>query len=109
MELLIRLIEWLVHTLLNESQRQQSTTPPEPSPSMPPSVRTQVEQRAQTSVAALSQRGQRPAQPLVTSAKAATRDPLYDDRGWRSAVTALAIAALLVMVLLWAVYIAGLK
>ncbi len=105
MELLIRLIEWLIHTLVNENERRRSAAPPEPSPSMPPSVRAQVQQRAQTSVAALAQRAQRPTQPLVTSTKAASQDPLYDDRGWRSAITTLAVAVLLVMVLLWAVYV----
>ncbi len=103
MDLLIRLIEWLVRSLLNENDRTQSATPPEPSPSMPSSLRAQVQQRAQTGTAALQQQR---SQPLVTSTKAATRDPLYDDGSWRRVVTALAVAALLILVLLWAVYVA---
>ncbi len=98
MDFLFRLIEFLVHAALDQNKR---TNAPPSAPPPTTSVRAQIEQRTQARIAAIQQQRN---QPLVTSMKAATQDPLYDD-GWRVALTVLAIIALIVMLSAWAVYL----
>ncbi len=102
MELLIRLIEFIVHSALEQNKR--TAAPPisaTPSTSQP---RAQAGAARQQPAAQLPSRPlPRPVQPLVT--RAASQDPLYDDRGWRSALTVLAVIVFIIMIAMWAVYI----
>ncbi len=112
MDLLIRLIEFIIRSALEQNKR--NAAPPisaMPSASLPSAQTSQrpggmsaVSPRAAVPAAMPAQR---PSQPLVS--RAPSPDPLYDDRGWRSALTVLAVIALIVMVGVWAVYMAGVK
>ena len=109
MEILFRLIEWLVRTLLNENDRRQS--PPvvaEPSAQVG-TLRAQVEQRATT--LAGQARGttlaQPRAQPLMNNARSAGQGPIYDDGILRPVLTVLALIALVILIAAWGVYVLG--
>ncbi len=97
MDLLFRLIEFLVRAALDQNKRTNAPVTQVPTTSQP-----SAQPHASRAMPAPPITGH--PQPLVTSMKAATQDPLYDD-GWRVALTVLAIIALIVMLSAWAVYL----
>lgn len=110
MELLFRLIEWLVRSALEQNQRRNGP-PVSASPTATSRPGAQLQQRlggmstARPSPYMPAQQAQQRSQPLVSSTRAASQDPLYDDGGWRSALTLLAVIALVILVIVWAVYV----
>ncbi len=103
MELLFRLIEFLVHAALDRNERMNAPVTPAPAASQPRAQVSAARQQPLASKPMPAQPAPRRPQPLVTSTKAATQDPLYDD-GWRIPFTVLAIIGLLLIVIVWAVY-----
>ncbi len=101
MDLIFRLIEFLVRAALDQNKGNQMP---------PPGTRSHAQvavTRPQTGPQQLAQPGQVRSQPLVPRGQVGTRDPVYDDGGWRTVLTVLALIALVFIVLLWIVYIMG--
>jgi septal ring-binding cell division protein DamX len=101
MDLLFRLVEFLVHAALDENKRKAT-----PAPRSQPSAQIAVP-RSQSGMQRPAQPSQAGSQPLVPRTQVVAQDPAYDDGGWRSVLTVLAIIALLLIVALWIVYVTG--
>ena len=105
MDLLIRLIEWLIRSALEQNKGTAappvSATPGSQATGQGPGTATpRVPSRTRA-----AQPAQPRSQPLVTGTVA--QDPVYDDRGWRWALTLLALAALAVLVVIWLTIVLG--
>ena len=101
MDLLIRLIEFLVRSALEENKKrsQVPTTTPQPS--------AQVAAPRYLGMPMPAQPSQARSQPLVTRASLSTQDPAYDNGGLRGLLTVLALIALVVLVAIWFMYMQG--
>jgi hypothetical protein len=96
MDLLIRLIEWLVRSALEQNQRA-SAPPVSATPGQ--QATGPAAQWAPSRPSAPAQPAPSRSQPLVT--RTAAQDPRYDDRGWRWVLTLLALAVLAILVVFW--------
>jgi hypothetical protein len=126
MELLIRLIEFIVKAALEGDKQNKAPVSPAPPRSQsgarsmtpPHQMTAQVSSpRFQPGPQVSSPRAQAPApaplrttqarsKPLMTGSTAASQDPTYDDGGWRSAVAFLALILLVIIVVAWLAVVA---
>ncbi len=113
MDILFRLIEWLVQSLLNEptrrdaqagqSQARAAVSPPAArSTGLPPSAASWGQVRPPASRSQPPSRTSPAAsQPLAPRTQASKMGPVYDDGGWRLALTVLALIALFAIIAAW--------
>ncbi len=95
MDLIFRLLEFLIRSALNEGNKSQ-----------PPAGRTPAAapSRAATRQALPGQPAAYRAavsKPLAPQTRASGSDPVYDDGGWRAAVAVLGLILLFVLVAFW--------
>lgn len=124
MELLIRLIEFIVRSALEQNKNTNaplSPLPPgaqrgqasaqigmaRPQPAMPPARPGGIAAPRQ-GTPAHTHSTQASSQPLMAGRLPSSPDPAYDDRGWRLAVALLALVTLVIMVVTWLVFVSGL-
>ena len=101
MDLIFRLIEFLVRAALDENKRTQT-----PAPRGQPGTQVALP-RSRAGMQTSAQPSQTRSQPLVPRTQVVARDPVYDDGGWRSVLTVLAVIALLLIVAFWIAYLMG--
>ena len=102
MDLLFRLIEFLIRAALDQTKRDTT-----PAPRGQAGAQLAVP-RSQSRMRSAVQPSQARSQPLVPQTRIAAQQPVYDDGGWRSVLTVLAFIALLIIVALWIAFTKGL-
>ncbi len=95
MDLIFRLLEFLIRSALNEGNQKQS-----PAGRTPAAVPTRTLSRgAMPGMPAASRAAA--SKPMAPQTRSSSSDPVYDDGGWRAAVTVLGLILLFVLVAFW--------
>jgi hypothetical protein len=115
MELLIRLIEFLVRSAVEGNRPRTTGAPPIAAGARLPTASQPAAQQRLPASSGWGQPGMQPTRgpaphthstqsssaPVTAMKKAAAQDPAYDDGGWRSAVLIFALIALAILVIMW--------